>query len=777
MNALQVSVSKHLLDSDFTLVWANDFFYKLIGYAKAEYEALYRNCSRLYYGRESEEWNKIVSGCTAALAAGEEGFTLLTRMRRKNGEYNWVRMSCTFTREYINGCKVVYVVLTDVNDIMLMQQEQSVTYDALPGFVAKYRVGKDLRFSLISANRQFFDFFGEESRYNEAYSLFRQNVERNLDKFQAQQAALAAGEPVHFTVRMQGRQGQDAWLQLNATCVGWQEGDPIYLVIYIDVTNETELRLMQEQLEAQARELRNALEQAKTASRAKSDFLSSMSHDIRTPMNAIIGMTDIAAAHMDDKEKVDGCLRKIALSSKYLLGLINDVLDMSKIESGKMVLREESVSLPEVLEDAVTIMQPQMKAKNHQFSIRLKNVRHERFISDALRLRQVFLNILSNGCKFTPEGGKITMDIAETGSSEPGTANFTFTFADTGIGMEPEFLPHIFDAFTREQDTRVNQTEGTGLGMAITGKIIRLMNGTIAIRSESGRGSEFCVKLPLKIEQPQYAENQLLDMRVLVVDDDAIMCECTTEMLEQLGVRAQWAADGASALEQMLAAEREGSAFDAVLLDWKMPGEGGIQITRRLRETFGPDLPILLISAYDWGDIEEEAQEVGVTDFLNKPLFFSTLSYSLQKYVLGEKIQSADRKFTRIIDFTGRRFLLVEDNALNQEVAIELLGEVGAAVETAENGLEGVEKFQQSREGYYDIVLMDIQMPVMNGYEAARRIRALDRADGASVPILAMTADAFPEDVAAARESGMNGHLAKPLDAVTLRRECEKYLR
>ena len=776
MNTLHVSVSKHLLDEDFTMVWANDFYYETIGYPRAEYEALYHNRPSLYYREDPEEWANICAITVETLQNGTDKYSILSRMRRRDGSRIWIRMSGTFTQEYIGGKRVAYVVMTDIDDVVTMQQEQSVTYDSLPGFVAKFRVEAGQRFRLLSANRRFFDFFGEDSRKNEECPLFRENLERNRETLLGLRPALVRGESVHFTARMKSVRGQDTWLQINGSCVDRQGEDPVYLLVYLDVTNETELRLMQKKLEDQAADLRDALHQAEAANRAKSDFLSAMSHDIRTPMNAILGMTDIAEAHLDDPGKVRDCLRKIALSGRHLLGLINDVLDMSKIESGKMVLRADPVFLPEVLENTVAIMQPQMKAKAQRFSIRLEDVRHERFISDALRLQQVFLNILSNACKYTPEGGRVTVDVSEADGPAPDAVLLTFVFTDSGTGMDPAFLAHIFEPFSRELDSRVNKTEGTGLGMAITHNIVALMSGTITVRSKLGEGSVFRVELPLRLDGDPLPDQPLPALRVLVVDDDLVMCRCTAGMLEGLGVHADWVTDGAAAVDQTVLARAQGRAFDAVLLDWKMPGQGGVETARRLRALFA-SLPILIISAYDWGDIADEAQAAGVTAFLSKPLFRSTLSRSLQRYVLGRPVPPEGGSRARNMDFTGRRFLLVEDNALNQEVAAELLGAAGAQVEIADDGAAGVALFRRSSPGYYDMILMDIQMPVMNGYDAARAIRALPRPDAAAIPILAMTADAFPEDVAAATAAGMTGHLAKPLDAATLQRESGKYLR
>ncbi|MFQ9872312.1 MAG: response regulator [Oscillospiraceae bacterium] len=781
MNMLQVSVSKHLLDEHFTLVWANDYYYDLIGHSREEYEALYHNRPDLYYKneilgiRDEELWNQIGEEVVKAMDEGRNGYSMVSRMRRRDGSYLWVRMTARFTQEYIGGCRVSYTAMTDVSDVMGTKLEQSVTYDNLPGFVAKYRVGRALEFTLIEANDRFFEFFGIDSIKNMDYALFRENVQRNREVFEQHRQALLEGKPVHFTVRMRNQFGKEAWLQINASCIGRQEGDPVYLVIYIDVTNETELRQMQKKLEEQARRLRSALEQAQVASRAKSDFLSHMSHDIRTPMNAILGMTDIAAAHLEDPVKVRDCLKKIGLSGQHLLGLINDVLDMSKIESGNLVLREDTVSLPEILESIVTIMQPQFGERSQRFSIRLQSVVHEQFLSDSLRLRQIFLNILSNACKFTPDGGRITMDVQEL-SFDTHTARLAFLVTDTGIGMQPKFLSHLFEAFSRERDSRVDKTEGTGLGMAITKRIVELLGGTIEVHSRPGEGTGFRVELPLKIQEMPQLQEHFPDLRIIVCDDDAIMCEYTLELLRRMGIHAVWVSSGAKAVETLREAQNAGKPYDAVLLDWKMPGQDGLQTSRQIRAICGEALPILIITAYDWGDIRGEAQQAGITGFLQKPIFVSTLIQGLRRFVLCTPAKPGSQQEKEPADFAGRRFLLVEDNVLNQEVTAELLGGMGAQVEITGDGRQGVDAFVRSQPGYYDLILMDIQMPVMDGYTAARQIRGKTRADAREIPILAMTADAFAEDIQAAREAGMNGHLAKPLDMAAMKREISKYL-
>ena len=776
MNMLQVSVSKHLLDESYTLVWANDFYYELIGYEKDEYEAIYKNKPNLYYMNDElgihddAAWKQIGDQVAKTLSAGENGYSLTARMRRKNGDYIWVRITSRFTDECICGKRVSYTVMTDISDAMNMRMEQSVTYDNLPGFVAKLRISRDFDLKLLEANGRFYEFFGDPESRNLENPVFRMNQERSLPILKDHRKEIERGEPLHFTIQMCGRSGIEAWMQVNASCIGYQDGEPVYMAIYIDITNETELRRMQKQLEVQADKLRSALQAAEAANRAKSDFLSRMSHDIRTPLNVVLGMKDIATAHLDDREKVKDCLKKIGLSGQHLLSLINDVLDMSKIESGEMSLREETVSLPDVMENIVTIMQPQFKAKDQQFSIRLQCVIHEQLLSDALRMRQIFLNILSNACKFTPMGGKITLDVRED-SCENGIARLVFTIADTGIGMQPEFLSRLYDAFSREQDSRVDKIEGTGLGMAITKKIVDLMGGSIDVKSVPGSGTTFVIALPIKTLDISFEEVKLPDLHILVVDDDAILCEHTVELLRQLGVYADWASSGTQAVGKVKAALQENQMYDAVLLDWKMPEQGGLETTCQLRTLCGDRLPILMISAYDWNEVEEEARNAGVTGFIQKPIFMSTLIHGLKCYVLSEDPSSEQQNMNEQDDFAGRRFLLVEDNMFNQEIAEELLTDMGAAVDIAGNGQKGVEVFSRSPVGYYDVILMDIQMPVMNGYDATRAIRALDRADAGTIPILAMTADAFAEDIQAAGEAGMNGHMAKPLDRAMIKRE------
>ena len=522
--------------------------------------------------------------------------------------------------------------------------------------------------------------------------------------------------------------------------------------------------------------LNNALDKAEKANLAKSDFLSRMSHDIRTPMNAIVGMTKIAFSHIKEPEKMEDCLKKIELSSQHLLSLINDVLDMSKIESGKITPNISPMLLPELIENVVIIMQPDIKAKNQQFSVRLQNVIHENIYCDALRLRQAFINILSNACKFTPMGGSIAMDIEECAADEADRVIYTFTFADTGIGINPEFVDKIFDAFSREYDSRMEQAEGTGLGMAITKKVMDMLGGTVSVESQVGRGTTFTVVLPVQVCRITPAGIQLPHARVLIADADREVCESSARFLGECGISADWAASGHEALSKAEEAHASGRDYRAVILDGQLTDISGVDTARLIREKTGDASPILAISAYDWSDIEPAAKAAGVRGFLQKPLFRSTLAASLKKYLLDQDADQTEDVQKQNFDFTGKTFLLADDNELNREIAEVLLTSTGAVIDSVCNGFQCVEKFAGSPEGYYDLILMDIQMPQMNGYTATQKIRELSRSDARTVPILAMTADAFSEDIEAAMAVGMNAHLAKPLDINLVIRTISRFL-
>ncbi len=527
----------------------------------------------------------------------------------------------------------------------------------------------------------------------------------------------------------------------------------------------------------QFKELDKARREAVDANHAKSEFLSNMSHDIRTPMNAIVGMAAIATTNISNMQQVQNCLRKITLSSKHLLGLINDVLDMSKIESGKMNLNMDQISLREVIESIVSIVQPQIKEKNQNFDVFIHDISTENVCCDSVRLNQILLNLLSNAIKFTPEGGSIRMSMFEKESPKgEDWSRICITVEDSGIGMSKEFRDKIFESFAREDNNRVQKIQGTGLGMAITKYIVDAMGGTIEVQSEQGKGTMFCVTLDLEKAIVQEEDMILPAWRMLVVDDDEQLCLSAVKSLKTIGVEADWTLDGESAVQMVEKRHLQHDDYHIILLDWKLPGMNGIKTANEIHRKLGDDIPIILISAYDWSDIEEEARDAGITGFISKPLFKSTLYYSLRKFagIADEKKIEYEDKTE---DFSGRRILLAEDNDLNWEIAEELLGEIGFSMDRAENGKIGVEMFENSDIGFYDAILMDIRMPIMNGYEATETIRALDRADAAEIPIIAMTADAFSEDHKKCLEAGMNAHIAKPIDLQEVVKQLKKYMK
>ncbi len=528
----------------------------------------------------------------------------------------------------------------------------------------------------------------------------------------------------------------------------------------------------------QMAQLEEAKQQAIHANKSKSEFLSNMSHDIRTPMNAIVGMTAIAQANIDNKSRVQDCLKKISVSSRHLLGLINDVLDMSKIESGKMILNVELVSLKEIMESIVSIVQPQIKAKRQRFDVFIYDITSENVLCDSVRFNQILLNLLSNAIKFTPEGGAIEVSLHEK-PSEKGDdyVKILLKVKDTGIGMTEEFLTRIFDSFTREDNKRVRKTEGTGLGMTITKYIIDAMGGTIDVKSEPGVGTEFNVTL--EFERTGEQEEMILPpVTMLVVDDDNQLCKSTTDSLKSIGISAEWALDGETAVVMATQHHAVHKDYYIILLDWKLPGIDGIETARQLRKKLGNDVPILLISAYDCSEIEAEAREAGISGFLSKPLFKSTLYYGLKPFVDMPESPSDHHRYNDELGMRldGKRVLLAEDNDLNAEIATELLQGIGLELEWAENGQICADKFAASPIGYYDAVLMDIRMPVMDGYEATDTIRHMDRAD-AGLPIVAMTADAFAEDAKRCIDAGMNAHVAKPIDVKELSRVLARLMK
>lgn len=655
MGLMGVSVSKHLLDEHFTLLWANDFYYDLIGYPKEEYERLFQNRPDIYFKEHKEAWNILGQKVYDAIANNTNGYEAIMKMPVKDGS-KWVKLTATFTDQLQNGVPISYTVMIDITDI-------------------------------------------------------------------------------------------------------------------------TEQRELQKKLELQSKQLKEALDSAEKANQAKSDFLARMSHDIRTPMNAIIGMTAIAKAHINEQERVLDCMEKIDGSSKLLLSLINEVLDMSKIESGRLILSEDDFNIGELLQDLVIMMQPEIKNKQQTLDIHVKDLKHEFVTGDTQRIKQVLMNILSNAVKYTPEKGQITIDINEK-EPKDGTGNYEFVFKDSGRGMKPDFLDKIFLPFERADDNEIRNIQGTGLGMAISHKIIKMMGGDIKVESEYGKGSCFTINMPLHYQEFAPIEKIGTDgLEILVVDDDETACQSTCNCLQEIGINSDYVCSGSEAINKVQLRHQERNDYFAVIIDLKMPDMNGLEATRQIRKIIGTDIPIIILSAYDIEEYEAEAKAAKANGFITKPLYKSKLLKVLQRFLHEGSRSEPVRQFKLSdADYSGKRILLVEDNELNREIAVEIIGSTGVSIDTAVNGLDAVNIVSRSPEGFYQMILMDIQMPVMDGYEATRQIRSLKRSDISGMPIIAMTANAFSEDVTNALKAGMNYHLAKPIDISALMSVLGKYL-
>ena len=547
------------------------------------------------------------------------------------------------------------------------------------------------------------------------------------------------------------------------------EGRTKYILVMSDRTADKQIN----------QALSDAVAAAETANRAKSTFLSNMSHDIRTPMNAIIGFTTLALSNIDDKERVKDYLAKTLASSNHLLSLINDVLDMSRIESGKIHLEEVEVNLSDVLHDLKTIVSGQIYAKQLELYMDATDVTDEDVYCDKTRLNQILLNLLSNAIKFTPAGGTVSVRVRQLAGKVHGCGQYEFRIKDNGIGMSPEFAKKIFEPFERERTSTVSRIQGTGLGMAITKNIVDMMGGTIEVQTAQGKGSEFIICVPMRTQdehRPVEKITELEGLKALVVDDDFNTCDSVTKMLVKVGMRAEWTLSGKEAVLRARQSIEMSDVYHAYIIDWRLPDMNGIEVTRQIR-SLHDDTPIIILTAYDWSDIEVEAKAAGVTAFCSKPMFMSDLRETLMS-ALGQKLTDASQELLpeEDADFKDRHILLVEDNELNREIAQEILREYGFRVDTAENGAVAVEKVRTAAPGSYDLVLMDVQMPVMDGYTATRQIRALEDPALAGIPILAMTANAFDEDRRNAMESGMNGFLSKPIVIGDLVQELHKIL-
>ncbi len=767
MSSLHVSVSKHLLDEHFTVIWANDFYYETIGYSKEEYEQLFHNHVDEYFRNDPNLLVPLTAAVTNALETKSARYEVVCRMPQKSG-YMWTHVIGTFTKEQINGFPVVYTVFTDITDFIQTQMEKSITYDNLPGFVAKFRIGETVGdFGFIEASKQFITFFGERTKDDPAYSLVNLDMDRNRQTIRSHFSDMREGKPVRFSVQARNTDGEDAWFQLNATSIDWEGTNPVYLVIYIDITDITEQRELQRELEERSVMLRNALEMAERANHAKSDFLSRMSHDIRTPMNAIMGMVAIAKESMDDPQRVADCLSKVELSAKFLLSLINDILDMSKIESGKMVLKKKPFDFGMFVRNITTMFYTEAEKKNIHFRVTVSGDLEEVYVGDELKLNQVLINLIGNALKFTDAPGSVELSI-QTGKRAEKSQELLFTVKDDGIGMDKNFIDKLFQPFEQDSQQRGNRG-GSGLGLAIARNYAWMMNGDIDVESAPGEGSTFIVHLWLDLasehSKPMTPKDSFRHMRTLVIDPDLGTCEYTICLLERFGVRASQALSSKEALAELAGASASGDPFTLVILNQQIPHMDGLALAHAIRRHHPKESLTIAIAAYDWSSIRSEAERAGVNGFVQKPLLPSNVYNFLISVTQGTPL-SVEPDVRQM--FAGERILLVEDNDINLEIAQTLLESRNLRVDVARDGLEVLERFKNSEPGTYLAILMDIQMPVMDGLEATRRIRMLNTEEARTIPIIAMSANAFEDDMEKSLESGMNGHISKPIDIPSL---------
>ncbi len=708
------------------------------------------------------------------------------RVRRKDGAIRYVMGNVKLMRE--NDELRYQRFVLDCTDRKLQEEENerqqmelvqalSIDYKVVCFFDLETGIGKPLR--VEEASQQFKESFAKELSFEESMDFYIEKYVCEEDREMVRQATsreeiekgLSEGKQYHVNFRTI-RGGQPEYYQMKIVRAGIRSGRGSIVLGIRSVDKEIRSEMEQRGL------LKDALMQANRASKAKSVFLSNMSHDIRTPMNAIVGFTSLAMKHIDNRERMEEYLKKIMTSGNHLLSLINDVLDMSRIESGKIRLDEKACSLPEILHSICNIVQADVHAKQLELHIDTLDIRNEDIYCDKLRLNQVLLNLLGNAVKYTGAGGAINMRITEKAGAPDGFAQYEFSIKDNGVGMSDEFVEHIFEPFEREKNSTTSGIQGTGLGMAITKNIVDMMNGTIEVESELGVGSTFTVSFVFrtrKDEKEEQAIPELKNCRALVVDDDFNTCDSVSYMLGQIGLRAEWTLSGKEAVLRTKQASMRKDGYLVYIIDWLLPDMNGIEVTRRVRQVMGDNVPVIVLTAYDWSDIEEEAKEAGVTAFCSKPLFMSELRKCLRT-VIGAEEQVEEEKEGGEVQFKAGRILLAEDNELNQEIAVEILGGAGFTTEVAENGKIAVEMLQRSDPGYYQLVLMDVQMPVMSGYEAVREIRQLENQRLADIPVIAMTANAFEEDKQEALRNGMDGHIAKPINIELLFTTLNKVL-
>lgn len=785
-NTVPCGILQFSTDPEHSIVALNPMTWKFYGYSsEEEYREQNRN-PFLTVRREDQEWVESILG---GLVLNGEPATYQRICNKKNGEEAWINV--VMGRILNNtGQEVIQAVFTDITEIVRMEKEQKqerilenrslrAAICTVYPLIVNINLSQDTYHCFIGKEREYD--FQKEGRFTDLVSSSIANV---YPSYQEDFAAMfnrdeilrrfENGErEIYMELQEKGIDGKYHWIAVHIVYVENPFNDDVLAIDMIKLLDDQRAeRARQEQV------LRDALVSAKTANRAKSDFLSRMSHDIRTPMNAIIGMSTIGQLKINDSKTVLDCFQKIDTSSKYLLSLINDILDMSKIETDKMEIAHEVFDLKSFLDEINQIIYPQTVEKEIDYEMRCKEPLERHYIGDSLRMKQILMNLLSNSLKFTPGGGQILVDIQEHKRNN-GYAHLEFVVSDNGIGMSELFMEKIFYPFEQESPGNARNNVGSGLGLSIVYNLVQLMGGTIHVESKKNTGSIFKIVIPFQLvtddenrEWERKCQNLLKGFQVLVADDDPAIGEQTADILKDIGADTVWASSGYHAIEEVERCMRENRMFDIAMIDWKMPGIDGIETARRIRRLVGPDTMIIMITAYDWSGIEEEAKEAGVDIFIGKPLFRSVIYDTFARLdkkmpVETETIQS---------DLQKMHILLVEDNELNQEVARELLSMNGAVVDVAENGKQAVDCFLEQKEGTYDVILMDIRMPVMDGIEATKRIRRIKRKDAATIPIIAMTANAFEEDKKKAMDADMTGYFVKPLNVNILVNELKKYI-
>ena len=768
------------------VVALNPMTWKFYGYDSEE--AYRRDVTSPLDNVEEEDRGRVLAAIDRLTLNGENA-SYRRRCVRRDGQEAWISV---VMGRIVNsdGQEVIQAVFTDITEQMRLEKAQeqerilenrflrAAIYTAYP-LIMSLNLTRNT-YSLFVDEQDSYTIQGEgtytdlvEHSLPMIYPSYQEDYRNTFRREEILRRFEAGEREIYMEMQQMGDDGEYHWLSVHVIAVENPFNDD---VLAIDL-----VKLLDSQRQEQARQqqlLRDALASANAASRAKSDFLSRMSHDIRTPMNAIIGMTTIGQLKLEDSQVVRDCFRKIDTSSKYLLSLINDILDMSKIETDKMEIAHELFDFKAFAEELNQIIYPQTLEKEVSYEMRHREPLESHYIGVSLRMKQILMNLLSNALKFTPPGGKLGVDIREEKRAN-GFAYLEFMVWDNGIGMSEEFMQRIFQPFEQENPGNARNNVGSGLGLSIVYNLVQLMGGTIGVESEKDKGSTFTVTIPFQLvsdnqerEWERKRQNLLKGFEVLVVDDDPAVGRQTAVILEDIGARTVWADSGYRAVEEVQISLRRDRMFDIAMIDWKMPGIDGIETARRIRNLVGGDTMIIMITAYDWSGIEAEARAAGIDYFIAKPLFRSAI------YDTFSKLDKRNPEPSGQCDpgLAGKRFLLAEDNELNREIAVTLLEMNGAAVDTAVNGREALDFFGAREPGTYDAVLMDIRMPVMDGLEACMRIRAMDRGDGASVPILAMTANAFEEDKKKAFAAGMTGYLVKPLDIRLLVEELKRCL-